>query len=374
MSANSEDRDSQLARLAGALSVNEAALRELVAVVQQKAPRRRLHWRWAILIGIVASGVTLGIDQAVGAADAPGESEVVPLQIPFRGVLDMDGAPVTASALPMTFELFDSSGAGTAIWREERTGVPVVDGIFNVDLGNCVIPESSCPMGALAPVLARKPPVLYIGIRVKGVALQGRQRLLSVPYAERATWSGTADRAINGVPPGSIVAFAGATPPTGWLLCNGAEVRRTEHPELFATIGIAHGSGDGSTTFRLPDYRGRFLRGADLGAKRDPDATARQSMQPGGITGDNVGTVQDSAAGPHDHQVRDPGHQHAIGPWQVWCINGSDPPNYCSIGANGSAANNPPTNTSTTGVAILPDTGHAESRPVNAAVNYIIKS
>ena len=63
------------------------------------------------------------------------------------------------------------------------------------------------------------------------------------------------------VPAGSVQAFAGTTPPTDWLICDGRAVSRTVYADLFAAIGTAHGSGDGSTTFNLPDYRGQFLRG-----------------------------------------------------------------------------------------------------------------
>lgn len=63
------------------------------------------------------------------------------------------------------------------------------------------------------------------------------------------------------VPAGSVQAFAGTTPPTDWLICDGRAVSRTVYADLFAAIGIAHGQGDGSATFNLPDYRGQFLRG-----------------------------------------------------------------------------------------------------------------
>jgi microcystin-dependent protein len=62
-------------------------------------------------------------------------------------------------------------------------------------------------------------------------------------------------------PAGTIIAFAGATPPSGWLLCNGSAISRTTYSALFSAIGTAHGQGDGSATFNLPDYRGQFLRG-----------------------------------------------------------------------------------------------------------------
>jgi hypothetical protein len=61
--------------------------------------------------------------------------------------------------------------------------------------------------------------------------------------------------------PGMIKAYAGAVAPSGYLLCDGSEVGRAAYPDLFATIGTAWGAGDGSTTFNLPDLRGKSLFG-----------------------------------------------------------------------------------------------------------------
>ena len=54
-------------------------------------------------------------------------------------------------------------------------------------------------------------------------------------------------------PVGSVSAYAGENIPTNWLRCDGQEVSRTEYAELFNAIGTTYGTGDGSTTFNLPD-------------------------------------------------------------------------------------------------------------------------
>lgn len=77
----------------------------------------------------------------------------------------------------------------------------------------------------------------------------------------------------NLLPPGTVLPFAGAVPPTGWLLCDGSNVSRTTYARLFAVIGTTYGAGDGSTTFRLPDLRGEFIRGLDNGRGVDPGRT-----------------------------------------------------------------------------------------------------
>lgn len=100
------------------------------------------------------------------------------------------------------------------------------------------------------------------------------------------------------VPSGVILAYGGATAPTGWLLCNGAAISRVTYADLFAAIGTAHGYGDNvpvTGTFNLPDYRGRFIRGTDTmgtAASRDADKALRSAAATGGATGDAVGSVQ----------------------------------------------------------------------------------
>jgi microcystin-dependent protein len=69
-----------------------------------------------------------------------------------------------------------------------------------------------------------------------------------------------------GYAPGDIKPSAAAAAQTGWLLCNGSAVSRTVYPALFAAIGVAYGAGDGSTTFGLPDLRGRAPVGSGQGA------------------------------------------------------------------------------------------------------------
>ena len=67
-------------------------------------------------------------------------------------------------------------------------------------------------------------------------------------------------------PPGAVIAFAGKTAPAGWLLCNGSAVSRSSYKALFAAIGTTYGAGNGSSTFNLPDLRGRVPAGAGTAA------------------------------------------------------------------------------------------------------------
>lgn len=76
---------------------------------------------------------------------------------------------------------------------------------------------------------------------------------------------------ISGVPVGTILSYAGSAAPEGFLICNGAEVRRRNYSKLFKAIGITYGSGDGSTTFNLPNLvDNRFVEySTNIGYKKD---------------------------------------------------------------------------------------------------------
>lgn len=64
---------------------------------------------------------------------------------------------------------------------------------------------------------------------------------------------------------GVVQLFSGSVPPSGWMICNGAAISRTTYSALFAAIGTTYGAGDGSTTFNIPDFRGRLPMGVNPG-------------------------------------------------------------------------------------------------------------
>lgn len=152
-------------------------------------------------------------------------------------------------------------------------------------------------------------------------------------------------------PAGMVMAYAGATAPSGWLVCDGTAVSRTTYASLFAVISTIYGSGDGSTTFNLPDYRGEFLRGVDDGATNDPDASSRTDRGDG-TTGDVVGTKQADEFKSHTHPP----------PTADAFLDASGATAFGGTGANlGSQA--------ATGAS-----GGNETRPRNVSVLYCIKT
>ncbi len=217
----------------------------------------------------------------------------------------------------------------------------------------------------------------------------------------------------SALPPGLVMAYAGATVPPGWLACDGSSVSRTTYASLFAAIGAAHGQGDGVTSFQLPDYRGRFLRGVDNGQGRDPDANARTAPATGGNSGDSVGSLENGAYASHDHGITDPGHSHGVNDpphghgvtdpghshgacfgqetatmvtspgtfgrtadwWEYWdgCTS-----KVVQSGQTGVSIQTSPSGVSvqlgTTNITRTDTAGGSETRPVNASVNWIIKT
>lgn len=123
--------------------------------------------------------------------------------------------------------------------------------------------------------------------------------------------SGGAQQAVVGIV-GEMRAYAGLASaiPTGWALCFGQEVSRTDFAVAFAAMGTSWGEGDSSTTFNLPDMRGRVLAGLD---NMGGSAANRITSGVAGIAGNTLGaTGGDQAAQEHTHTVNDPEHNHGL--------------------------------------------------------------
>ena len=109
-------------------------------------------------------------------------------------------------------------------------------------------------------------------------------------------YDGTVDTPLGVVPPGCVLPFAGATEPLGFLFCFGQAISRTTYAALFAAIGTAYGSGDGTTTFNVPDLRGRVAAGkGDMGTT-DAGRLTATTMSPNGTTLGATGGGQTNTA------------------------------------------------------------------------------
>src|SRR3990167_1707849 len=95
-------------------------------------------------------------------------------------------------------------------------------------------------------------------------------------------------------PIGTVVCYAGAAAPSVWLLCNGDAVSRTTYASLYSAIGTTFGPGNGTTTFNVPDARGRATVGVGTGA----GLTARALAATGGA---ETHALSEAELASHDH-------------------------------------------------------------------------
>lgn len=273
----------------------------------------------------------------------------IPATLSYQGLLtNASGVPVADGNHTVLFKFYTATAGGSPVFTRGTLTVATFKGLFTVILGN----GQGSNNDPLPYTLGDSQ--YYIGIEPDGGAeLTPRIMLTAVPYAfvastvkavDAATIStgivpdarlsthvqDLADGTLTGskvgtginatnittgtlpasvlpttslIPIGTIIAFGGTTIPTGWLLCDGTEVSRTTYSALFTAMGVSWGGGNGSSTFNLPDLRGRFLRGRDGGAGNDPEAAARTALFPGtGVsTGDNIGSYQADAFQGHIH-------------------------------------------------------------------------
>lgn len=143
----------------------------------------------------------------------------------------------------------------------------------------------------------------------QGVALVGYELLVGAVY--ELVYDGTQFQVTTPIEiAGEVKAFGGATVPTGYLLCAGQAVSRTTYARLFGVIGTTYGTGDGSTTFNVPDLRGRAVFGKD---DMNGSAASRVTNGNSGITGTNLGAAGGSELlHGHSHTFTGSPHTHSI--------------------------------------------------------------
>lgn len=176
-----------------------------------------------------------------------------------------------------------------------------------------------------------------------------------------------------GLPPvGSIEMFAGSTVPSGWLKCDGSAVSRSTYPKLFDAIGTAYGTGDGSTTFNLPNLVNRVPVGA--GSTYNLAATGGAATHTH-TTGNHTLTVAEIPS--HTHTQNS--HDHKLGRRNVYTASGTA---VAVVTYGGGTANDSETGSTTAtnkntgggGAHNHGNTGSASTLPPYLALNYIIRA
>jgi len=164
------------------------------------------------------------------------------------------------------------------------------------------------------------------------------------------------------VPPGAVMAFATATPPNGWLTCDGRVVSRTTYSLLFYCIGTTFGAGDGSTTFALPDLRGYFVRGSGTNADGTAAGTFGAKQADDFKSHNHTGST--SSNGGHNHT-----YNNTISNYTIRQGTGNDWPNV-----RGTLDSNGQTSTVGNHSHTITAEGGTENRPRNIALLYCIKT
>jgi len=162
----------------------------------------------------------------------------------------------------------------------------------------------------------------------------------------------------NGAPTGGLIMWSTGTAPSGWLLCNGTAVNRTTYAALFAVVGTTFGSGDGVTTFNLPNYTNRMPYGTTVGA-----------------TGGSADAVVVSHTHTATSAVTDPGHSHS-----VLTYRGGAPDNWISGSFSNSPVETYTTNSAVTNITVATTntatgvSGTNANLPPYLGINFIIKT
>ena len=167
------------------------------------------------------------------------------------------------------------------------------------------------------------------------------------------------------LPSGSVVPFAGTSAPSGYLLAQGQAVSRTTYSDLFSAISTTYGTGDGSSTFNLPDLRGRVVAGKDdMGGS----SANRLTDQTGGLNGDTLGDT----GGSETHTLTEAqlaAHTHGAGSYSTNIqVSGVG-------GGNRAQSNNAGAEISVTGTSGSTGSGDAHNNVQPTIIlNYLIKT
>lgn len=163
---------------------------------------------------------------------------------------------------------------------------------------------------------------------------------------------------------GEVKAWLAPVAPDGWALCRGDQISRTgEGAALFAIVGTRYGNGNGTTTYNLPDFRGRTLVGLD------PGQTEFNTLgQTGGL---KVVTLTQAQMPSHSHTQSAHNHLYGLAFIKNWAIGAGQ-------GGNGRGMDNSSGQTDTTGTAqpAIQATGGGgahQNMPPYSVVNYIVK-
>ena len=171
-----------------------------------------------------------------------------------------------------------ANGAGSGATVTEIKTTPADGGIVTATLADDAVTAAKIADDAVGADAVADNSIGAAAINISGNGTSGQ--------AVVSDGDGSFSYESNIVPSGALMPYAGTSAPTGFLLCDGSAVSRTTYATLFSAISTTYGSGDGSSTFNLPDLRGRVVAGQDdMGGA----SANRLTDQTGGLNGDTLG-------------------------------------------------------------------------------------
>jgi microcystin-dependent protein len=284
------------------------------------------------------------------------------LRFSIQGTLkDGMAMSIPDGTYPLTFKLYNAPTGGTIIWQE-TSDVSVKGGLYSYLLGS---------MNPLDP--ADFGQTLYVGVEAEGYDFLPRTELTYSPAAMNVLYAG------NGFPSGSVIPYASATIPPGWLLCNGQALSSASYPILYNALGTTYGNGQtginggAGKNFNVPDLRGEFIRGQDNGRGIDPGRTLGTAQVFSTKLPNIAFTGPTSADGEHNHIISTTFLDAASGSNPITHLHGNS-----TVFASGPGISQPQSQMSIsegdhTHTFTIDDGGEAETRPRNISMNYIIK-
>ena len=192
----------------------------------------------------------------------------------------------------------------------------------------------------------------------------------------------------NRTPVGTIQMYGGSTPPEDWLLCDGSAVSRETFSSLFEKIGTTYGAGDGSTTFNLPDLKGKMPLGVSTsheigstGGSEYIQAHTHGFTNPTYAVNNNGKVTNGITGGSHDHDLRtyaasgtagtgyayqpsESGKYNRNGDWVYTSTHTHDLPNHSHTVSRTAAG--------TVNAVSGATTGNAGNMPPFCTINFII--
>lgn len=276
-----------------------------------------------------------------------GSAQLLP--VPIQQFFDVDGLPLAGGKI---YSWVAGTSTPQALYTDSGLSVPY---------SNPIILDA---YGRVGPMYMVASPAYKISLTDASTVTQPGWPVDDVTAPQ------TQAPAVTGFLPGMMVDWPTSTAPSGWLLCDGSGVNRVTYADLFAVTGTTYGSGNGSTTFNVPDFRGRSRVGAGTGSGLTPRAL-------GATGGEELHVLVTGELAQHTHGVTDPTHTHTFPVYDAALDIGSAA-NHSAVGNSSQTfgAKTVTTAASATGITLAnagSNTGHNTMHPFGVA-SVIIKT